>query len=160
MDLKKLNKEVSKRYNQYPQYNRHLVEINQSQIPNAGLGLFAKQDIPKDTIIDIYHGKRINGEEFDQIKPFDDTYVMCINDDLYIDGKYDKCMIAFTNDARGLTRISGMRNNCYFEMTEDGNNIAMKTSKNIKAGSELFCYYGDTYWRVIKRYNKSEVVTG
>jgi uncharacterized protein len=143
-----INKEVSGRYLEYPQYNRHLVEIKPSLIPNAGYGLFAKTDIPKGTHIDMYHGKRMNRKEYKACTT-NWSYIMEINRDLYVDGFESKCFVAFTNDARGLTRVPGLRNNCFFELNEAGDNMLMTTSRKIKAGEELFVFYGDSYWRQV-----------
>jgi len=150
MDLKKLNKEVLGRYPDGPKFNKHLVEIKQSQIPKGGYGLFAKQDIPKGSIIDFYHGKRLSRSEYRELPEGTDQYIMEINRNTYVDCKDSKCLISYANDARGLTRIQGLRNNCYFELTATGRNIAMKTSRKIKAGEELFVFYGNSYWGAIK----------
>lgn len=150
MDIKKLNKEVLGRYSKGPKFNKHLVEIKLSQIPKAGFGLFAKQDIPKGSIIDYYHGDRLNRKQYREREAGHDFYIMEVNRNLYIDSKDCKCLISYTNDARGLTRMHGVRNNCYFETTADERNIAMVTSRKIKAGEELFVYYGNSYWNTVK----------
>lgn len=158
-DIKLLNKEIKSKFSDYKQYNKHLVEIRPSSIPDAGLGLFAIADIPKDTIIDIYHGTRLTKKEYMENPRINDMYIMEINKNLYIDSSEDKCIVAFTNDARGLNRTPGVRNNCYFELAPDKKNMYMKTSKNIKAGSELFTFYGDSYWRTVKYYIKTGLLT-
>ena len=146
MDLKALNKEVQGRYSDGPKLNKHLVEIKQSLIPNAGNGLFAKHDIPKDTMIDYYYGKILDRKAWLELDG-SDAYVMQLNRNTYIDAKEHKCLVAFTNDARGLTRTPGLRNNCIFELSDDSKNIGMVTTRNIKAGEELFTYYGNSYWK-------------
>jgi SET domain-containing protein len=158
-DIKLLNKQVKSRYPDYKQYNKHLVEIKQSCIPGAGLGLFAIADIPKDTIIDIYHGKRLTKKEYGDIDGEKTMYIMEINRNLYIDASIDGGIISFTNDARGLNRTPGVRNNCYFELAEDGKEMYMKTSKNIKAGNELFTFYGTSYWNTVKYFVKEGLLT-
>jgi len=158
-DIKQLNKEVKSRYPGYRQYNKHLVEIKQSSITGAGLGLFAIADIPKDTIIDIYHGKRLTKKEYHDNPRANDMYIMEINRNQYVDAFVDGGIISFTNDARGINRTPGVRNNCYFELMHDKKNIAMKTSKNIKAGSELFTFYGDSYWRTVRHFIKEGLVS-
>lgn len=158
-DIKLLNKEIKSKFSDYKQYNKHLVMISPSSIPGAGLGLFAIADIPKDTIIDIYHGKRLTRKEYLDNPRVNDMYIMEVNRNLYIDASEERGIIAFTNDARGLNRTPGVRNNCYFELAPDKKNIFMKTSKNIKAGSELFTFYGDSYWRTVRYYIKNDLLT-
>ncbi len=149
-DIKLLNKEIKSKFPNYKQYNKHLVEIRPSSIPGAGLGLFAIADIPKGTIIDMYHGTRLTKKELEEGDSVESMYIMQINKNLYIDSSKEKCIVAFTNDARGLNRTPGVRNNCYFALSPDNKNMLMKTSKSIKAGSELFTFYGATYWNVVK----------
>lgn len=149
-DIKLLNKEIKSKFPNYKQYNKHLVEIRPSSIPGAGLGLFAIADIPKGTIIDMYHGTRLTKKELEEGDSVESMYIMQINKNLYIDSSKEKCIVAFTNDARGLNRTPGVRNNCYFALAPDNKNMFMKTSKNIKTGSELFTFYGKTYWNVVK----------
>lgn len=150
MNLKKINQEVANRLAQYPQHNRHLLEIKESMIPGAGLGLFAKQDIPKGTIVDLYYGKRLTREEYRNLELHETLYIMEINKNSYVDGNVEKNFISYCNDARGLTRIPGIRNNSKFELSEDGQNMALRTSRNIKAGEEIFVFYGNSYWNAAK----------
>lgn len=157
MDLKKLNREVHNRLSIYPKHNRHLVEIRTSKIPGAGFGLFAKYDIPKDTVIDYYYGKNLTKKEFNQSEDHECMYIMEINKNHYIDGETEKNFISYCNDARGLTRVPGIRNNSYFCITEDGKNMAMVTSRNIKADEELFVFYGSSYWNVVKRLQSAQI---
>lgn len=155
MNLKELNQQIWDKMEQYPKHNRHLVEIKKSQIPGAGLGLFAQADIPKGTLIDVYYGRRLKNQDLDWNNVHHLMYLMEIDDEVVIDGGGEyKNFISFCNDARGLTRVKGIRNNCYFDHTEDKKNMALITSRNIKAGEELFVYYGSSYWRVIDKFIK------
>ena len=59
--------------------------LNNSQIPNAGFGVFTKDLIPKDTYIDEYIG------DIYSYNP-SGCYVIEINSDYYIDAKnYPRC---------------------------------------------------------------------
>ena len=59
-------------------------------------------------------------------------------------------MEIIANDAKGLTKITGISNNCKYEIYKNSGWIA--ATKNIKAGSEIFVSYGAEYWKDI-RYN-------
>ena len=56
----------------------------------------------------------------------------------------------YANDAKGLTKIKGVNNNCSYEVWKRSGWI--KAEKNIKAGEEILVSYGAEYWRDI-RYN-------
>ena len=59
-------------------------------------------------------------------------------------------MSRYANDAAGLTKTKGIRNNCCYEVWKHRGWI--KAEKKIKAGEEIFVSYGAEYWRDI-RYN-------
>ena len=59
-------------------------------------------------------------------------------------------MAGFANDARGITRVEGLRNNS--EYATEKKRCFIEASRDIPAGSEIFVAYGADYWKVI-RYN-------
>lgn len=156
MDITEINREVSNRLVKFPKHNRNLIEIKPSFIEGAGLGLFAKKDIPKGTVIDAYYGKRIDFKEYMSI-PVSDyraCYIMTINDNEFIEAGEKKNFVSYVNDACGLTRIKGIRNNCKFDLDQSGKEMLLLSTKNIKAGSELFCPYGKSYWNAVRSWSK------
>ncbi len=58
----------------------------------------------------------------------------------------------YANDAQGLVKKKGIRNNCAYVVME-GLRVFIQAKKNIPASSEILVGYGNEYWSVI-RYNK------
>ena len=78
-------------------------------------------------------------------------YVFHINKQKCIDAHHTLDAIArYANDARGLVKVKGIRNNASYEIWKNRGWITAE--KNIKAGSEIFVSYGAEYWKDI-RYN-------
>lgn len=152
MDITEINKQVYNRLAKFKKYNRDSVEIKTSIIEGAGLGLFAKKDIPKGTIIDAYYGRRIGLKEYYEISDYRSAYIMTINDNEFIEAGEEKNFVSYINDACGLTRNTGIRNNCKFDLDQSGKEMLLITTRNIKAGSELFCPYGKSYWNAVKKW--------
>jgi uncharacterized protein len=65
-------------------------------------------------------------------------------------GKPRKGVAHYANDARGITRVDGLKNNC--EYVTEKKRCYIEATKDIPAGSEIFVGYGAEYWQVI-RYN-------
>jgi len=129
----------------------HLV-VKKSQIPGAGKGLFTKKAIAKGERIVEYKGKRSTWKEVDH-RDGSNMYIYYVNRNFVIDARtYPKSLGRYVNDAKGLTVIKGLTNNC--EYVPDGTKVYVTALKNIPAGAELFVSYGKEYWDVIK-YNAS-----
>ena len=121
-------------------------------MPGAGKGLFTKKNIPKGTRITEYKGR---------IQPWKDVkdedgyngYLMYINRNTVINGlHYKKTFARYANDAIGLTRIKGIRNNA--EFVSEGRRCFLETLRDIKPGEEIFVGYGKEYWDLIRKIRK------
>jgi uncharacterized protein len=126
------------------------LEVKKSKIPNAGDGLFTKKKFFKGDKIVEYLGEIIDYQEYSK-RTEDDKYGYM----LYIDRK--TCIDAYNtpqfvaryaNDASGLKRVPGLKNNCEYEI--DGRRAYIIAKQDIKAGEELFVNYGKEYWDDIK----------
>lgn len=102
---------------------------------SAGLGLFAEEDIPKDTFIIEYVGEKITTDESDRRGG---KYLFTLNKDYVIDGK------SRDNTARYINH--SCRPNCEVEIDEDDWTINVYSKRKIKAGEELTYNYGKSYW--------------
>jgi uncharacterized protein len=124
--------------------------IKKSQLPNAGKGLFTKKDIPKKgTRIVEYKGKI---KKWKDVKHEDghNGYLMYITRNAVIDARPAiKTLGRYANDARGLTRIDGIKNNC--EYVSEGNKCFIESLRAIKKGEEIFIGYGKEFWSLQKR---------
>jgi SET domain-containing protein len=136
-----------------PLLEKQLV-VKESNIPNAGSGLFTTEFIPKGTRIVEYKGRITTWKEVKN----DDTnfYIFYVTRNHIIDANRRKSSLArYINDARGLTRIKGLNNNVQF--LRDGLRVFVESVKDIPAGGELFVGYGKDYWDVIRKNRKLDL---
>ena len=130
-------------------YERYLI-VKKSAIPNAGKGLFTKQFIAKGTRIVAYKGRVTTWKKIKD-EPVFNGYVFYIKRNIVIDAKnYKKSFARFANDAKGMNKIKGLKNNCRYEI--DGHKVFIIATADIHAGDEILVAYGKEYWDVI-RYN-------
>jgi len=125
--------------------------IKRSCIPGAGKGLYTRILIPKGTRITEYKGKNTTWKDVvhDEGR---NGYIYYVKRSHVIDASGNKKMLArYANDAQGLIKIKGIRNNS--EYVVEGLRVFIHAKKNIPAGSEILVAYGNEYWSVI-RYNK------
>lgn len=131
---------------------KHLF-VEESTIPGAGKGLFTKVEILKGSRIVEYKGRRTVWKEVKN----DSTnyYIYTINRNNVIDAQ--KTMSAFAryaNDAKGLTRIKGLTNNCVY--VNEGKRAFIEAIKDIPAGAEILVNYTKEYWDVMKENMRAE----
>jgi hypothetical protein len=122
--------------------------VKKSTIPGAGKGLFTKKPIPKGTRIVEYKGKRSTWKD---VKDDDgkNGYIFYINRKHVIDALPTKKALArYANDARGMVRIKGIKNNSDYIV--DGLKAYIESKKAIPAKGEVFVDYGNDYWKVIR----------
>lgn len=119
------------------------LEVKPSQIPGAGLGLYTTVFIPAGTLIIEYKGVVTTWDEVkDQI---DNDYIYYIGRNHVINAApTPKAIARYANDAKGLTQLPGINNNCIFKKIEG--RVFIKARANITAGSEIFVSYGKQYW--------------
>ncbi len=125
---------------------KHLV-VKKSTIPDSGLGLFTKVFIPKGSRIVEYKGRVSKWK--DVKNESDNGYLYTINNNHVINAlPYKKALARYANDARGISRIKGITNNC--DYVNDGLRAFIEAKRDIPAGSEIFVSYGKEYWDVIR----------
>jgi SET domain-containing protein len=129
--------------------------IASSQIPNAGLGVFAREDISAGSMIDEYTGTVYTSK-------CNSSYVFEVRPDYYIDAQeLPRCYMAMLNDCSFITsRITRRKKypdayydskgqklviNCEFVVNEG--RVFVHSVTDIPAGAELFVSYGDDYWK-------------
>jgi len=122
--------------------------IKKSGIPNSGKGLFTKVFIPKGTRIVEYKGKLTTWKEVDH----DDGrngYIYYVKRSIVIDAyNHKKALGRYANDAQGISKIKGIRNNSEYMI--EGSRVFIDAKKDIPAGSEILVPYGKEYWDIIK----------
>lgn len=125
---------------------KHL-KVKTSNIPQSGKGLFVTVDVPRGAMITEYVGRRATWNDVED--DADNPYIYYIDDANVIDASKDlKSFGRYANDAAGLTRVPGLKNNAEYE--EQGNRVFIKAKAHIAAGSEIFVAYGKDYWKQVR----------
>jgi hypothetical protein len=111
------------------------IEIKNSNIKEAGLGVFTNEPIRANTMIDGYTGE-YRSRCFSR-------YYFLIREGLGIDAlDYPRCYMGMLNDSYG----SNYSNNCKFVVDLEGETVGVWSTRDISAGEELFVSYGSDYW--------------
>lgn len=120
--------------------------IKKSNLPGAGKGLFTNKAITKDSKIIEYRGEIIGYNEYRRrAKKEVDQYLFYLRRDLCIDAMdTPQYKARYANDAKGITRVKGLRNNSDYIIY--GDKCFIVASRNIKAGEEIFVNYTKSYW--------------
>lgn len=126
--------------------------VKKSLLPNAGKGLFTSKPIKKNSKIIEYKGEIIDWKEYEKrVKEDKDGYLFFINKNRCIDAYPTPGFKArYANDAAGLSRTPGLKNNAIYEVF--GDKCFIVSTRDIAAGEEIFVQYGKDYWDCI-RYN-------
>ncbi|HTC01480.1 MAG TPA: SET domain-containing protein-lysine N-methyltransferase [Ferruginibacter sp.] len=122
--------------------------VKTSSLPNSGKGLFTKVFIPKKTLIVEYQGEICKWKDVED--NFDNGYIYYVNRNHVIDaGKSVKFLARYANDAFGLSKIKGTRNNSKYKTK--GRQVFIESVEDIHPGEEIFVSYGEEYWNVVKK---------
>jgi SET domain-containing protein len=125
--------------------------VKKSNLPGAGKGLFTKVFIPKGTRIVEYKGEVLTWKEVEKMADDRNGYVFFFNNQYVIDAwKYKNALARYANDARGIIRVEGLKNNS--EYVTEKKKCYIEASRDIPKGSEILVGYGAEYWQSI-RYN-------
>lgn len=130
------------------------LKVKTSQLPNSGKGLFTTTAIKKGTRIVEYLGEIIDWKEYEKrVERDEDGYLFFVNKKHCIDAwNTPEHLARYANDAAGLGRVKGLRNNSVYKT--EGNRCWIVSTRDIKAGEEIFVSYTKEYWDCI-RYNIS-----
>jgi hypothetical protein len=130
-----------------PLLEKQLV-VKRSTLKGAGKGLFTTRDIPRGKKIVEYKGKVTTWKEVDSRDGMN-GYIYYVNRYHVIDAADSKEALArYANDAKGLVRSDGVKNNCTYNI--EGKRVYIVSMKKIPAGSEILVGYGKEYWDIIR----------
>lgn len=120
--------------------------IQDSQIKNAGKGLFTAIDIYPNEIISLFKGEILtNNEAQKRVSEGNDRYFINMLDDSILDSMNVDCFAKYANDAEAFSKLE-FKNNSKITLDDD-NNVCIIATKKIKSGEEIFCSYGVKYWK-------------
>ena len=125
--------------------------VKKSQLPGAGKGLYTTKAIRKDSKIIEYRGEIIGYKEYRRrARKEVDQYLFYLRRELCIDAMHTPQYKArYANDAAGITRVKGLRNNSDYLIF--GDKCFIVASRNIKAGEEIFVNYTRPYWDCMRK---------
>ena len=120
--------------------------IQDSQIPNAGKGLFTAIDIYPNEIISLFKGEILTDEEAQKrVSEGNDRYFINMLDGSLLDSMNVDCFAKYANDAEAFSKLE-FKNNSKITLDDD-NNVCIVATKKIKSQQEIFCSYGVKYWK-------------
>ena len=120
--------------------------IQDSQIPNAGKGLFTAIDIYPNEIISIFKGEILTDNEAQKrISEGNDRYFINMLDGSILDSMNVDCFAKYANDAEAFSKLE-FKNNSKITLDDD-DNVCIVATKKIKSQHEIFCSYGGKYWK-------------
>ena len=126
--------------------------IKKSTLPEADKGLFTKSLIPAGTHIIEYKGRVTTWNEVKETEA-DNAYIMYVNRDHVINAlPYKKALARYANDAKGVGKIRGLRNNAVYATVKK--RVYIKATREIKPGEEILVDYGKSYWQTMKENKK------
>lgn len=117
-----------------------------SQITNAGKGLFTAIDIYPNEIISIFKGEILTEKEAQKrVSEGNDRYFINMLDGSILDSMNVDCFAKYANDAEAFSKLN-FKNNSKIALDDD-NNVCIIATKRIKSEEEIFCSYGAKYWK-------------
>lgn len=130
--------------------------IKKSRLPGAGNGLFTTKAIRKDKKIIEYRGEIIGYLEYRRrTRKEQDQYLFYLRRELCIDAlNTPQYKARYANDAAGITRLKGIRNNSDYVIF--GDKCFVVASRDIKRGEEIFVNYTKPYWDCMRKRAKAK----
>lgn len=120
--------------------------IQDSQIKNAGKGLFTAIEIYPNEIISIFKGEILTDKEAQKrVSEENDRYFINMLDGTILDSMNVDCFAKYANDAEAFSKLE-FKNNSKITL-DDENNVCIVATKKIKSEQEIFCSYGVKYWK-------------
>src|SRR6185312_1959687 len=115
--------------------------VKTSTLPKAGKGLFTDKAIKKSAKVIEYKGEIIDWKEYEKrVLEDKDGYLFYINKNRCIDAySTPQHKARYANDAEGLSRVKGLKNNSEYEIF--GDKCYIVSDRDIEAGEEIFVSY-------------------
>ena len=125
--------------------------IKKSRLPGAGKGLYTTKAIRKESKIIEYRGEIIGYNEYrKRTRKEQDQYLFFVRMERCIDAMHTPQYKArYANDAAGITRLKGVKNNSDYVIF--GDKCFIVASRDIKAGEEIFVNYTPSYWSYMRK---------
>ena len=119
---------------------------SQSQIKDAGTGLFTAIDLFQDETVAVFLGEVLTDDQAqERADSGKDAYFINLLDGSIMDSMRVMCFAKYANDAQGSSN-SAFKNNARITLDEE-DNVCIQAIRNIKTDEEVFCSYGKKYWQ-------------
>jgi uncharacterized protein len=120
--------------------------IRESQLPNAGKGLYTAVALFREEEITLFKGDILTQKQIDdRVLTDDDKYFIAMLNGKIMDCMHTECFAKYANDASGYT--SAVFSNNAKIIINDQNEVCLMATRKINAGDEIFCGYGKRYWK-------------
>ena len=132
-----------------------MLYLKKSKLPKAGKGLFADQKFTRGDIVCEYEGEIVPWSVcLDRAEKGFEGYVFFISRNHCIDAYFTpEALGRYANDARGVSRVDGLRNNAQYEIkTRNGEKrVFIVATRTIHPGDEVLVDYGNDYWKNLEK---------
>jgi uncharacterized protein len=120
--------------------------IQDSQLENAGKGLFTAIAIYPNEVISIFKGEILSVKEVQKRSAEgNDLYFINMLDGSTMDSMHVDCFAKYANDAKAFNK-TGLKNNAKISLDDD-DNVCLMATRKINPMEEIFCSYGAIYWK-------------
>lgn len=123
-----------------------MVDVRESLIPGAGLGLFARVPVTKNQVLTWYAGRTLDRAQAAAVK--DPSFLRSTEFDVVIDGiripQAGEGAASFANHARGVHK--NVKFVTVFDAAIHANRIVLKALRDITADEEILVDYGRHFW--------------
>ena len=132
-----------------------MLYLKKSLIPGAGKGLFVKKEFKRGDIVCEYEGEVVPWSVCEKrAEAGHEGYAFFITKNRCVDAYFTpEAMGRYANDAKGIGRIEGLRNNAQYEIkTRQGEKkVFIVATRTIKVDDEVFVDYGKDYWKNLSK---------
>lgn len=132
-----------------------MLYLKKSLIPGAGKGLFVKNEVKRGEIVCEYEGEIVPWSVCEKrADEGHEGYAFFITKNRCVDAYFTKeAMGRYANDAKGIGRVEGLRNNAQYEIkTRKGEKrVFIVATRTIKANDEVLVDYGKDYWKNLSK---------
>jgi SET domain-containing protein len=128
-----------------------MLYLKKSKLPGAGKGLFTKVDIKRGDIVCEYEGEFVPWSVCEErSREGHEGYVFFITKNRCVDAYFTPWALGrYANDASGVGRVDGIRNNAQYEIKTRGGEkrVFIVATRKINANNEVLVSYGNDYWK-------------
>jgi hypothetical protein len=126
--------------------------VQASQIDGAGKGLYTAIKIYRNEIIAVFKGEELSSDEAARrAKRNENKYFMMLPSGGTLDCMHTAGFAKYANDAEGKVKTGFINNAC---IVFQGDDICLVAITFISPGKEIFCSYGNRYWKHRHKKNK------